>query len=248
MNMKHKKNIITHYYEIIMEYAQIKYVKESLFFIIVVGLLFGAYLSFHWYKKRQNVQAFAGLVEVSKAYEKALTASQAQENASEIEEPLNHWEDTELLLEAISSANKSSSLSPFFIFYQAEVALKKDGDYEKACQLMEKGVGLLSKDSIYYDMFNLKRIKMLLDSPLKNVADAALAHLKVIAENSNNYYQDALHTLGMYEAVQGNMPAAINAWISLVQSQPEKSIMISPFVTQAQEKLKSLNVALEKNN
>ena len=249
MNMKHKKNAFNHYYEMLMEYAQSKYVKEVLIALLAVGLLAGGYSAFQWYKKRQNVQAFAALVEISKAYENALTAAQNQQNLPEDQRTENPWEDVQLLLEALSSANKGSSLSPLFVFYQAELALKQEGDYDKACKLMEKGIDQLSKSSVYYDMFNLKRIKMLLDSPQENVAKAAVADLQLIAGNKNNYYyQDALHTLGMFQAAQGNMPAAIEAWTNLVKSQPEKSVIVSPFVTQAQDKLKSLNITLEKNN
>ncbi len=249
MNMKHKKNVLNHYYEMLMEQVQAKYVKEFLLVLITVGILFGGYIAFAWYKKRQNVQAFAGLVEISKAYEKALSAAQAQQDLPESQRTENPWEDVQLLLEALSSANKGSSLSPIFIFYQAELALQQEADYDKACKLMEKGIGQLSKSSIYYDMFNLKRIKMLLDSPQENVVTAAIADLKLIADNPNNYYyQDALHTLGMLQAAQGNMPTAIDAWKKLVSSQPEKSVIVSPFVTQAQDKLKSLNITLETSN
>ena len=249
MNMKHKKNTLSHYYEMLMEYTQAKYVREFLMVLVTAGILVGGYTAFTWYKKRQNVQAFAGLVEVSKAYEKALSAAQAQENLPEEQRTENPWEDVQLLLEALSAANTGSSLSPLFVFYQAELALKQEGDYDKACKLMEKGIGQLPKSSVYYDMFNVKRIKMLLDSPQENVVKAAVADLKLVADNKNNYYfQDALHTLAMYEAAQGNMSAAIEAWKTLVNSQPEKSVIVSPFVTQAQEKLKSLNVTLELSN
>ena len=149
----------------------------------------------------------------------------------------------------MSSANSGSTLYPFFIFFQAELALQQECDYEKACKLMKKGLGYLSKNSIYYDMFNLKLVKMLLDSPQENVSAAAVEDLKLIAQNSDNYYyQDALHTLGMYEAAQGNMPAAIEAWKALAQSQTEKSLINSPFVSQAQDKLKSLNIIIETSN
>src|SRR3989339_303346 len=213
--MKHNKNTVKHsslqsYYEFLLEYVQVKYVKEVLVILAITGLLSGGYAMFSWNKKRQNVQAFAGLVEISKAYEKALATARKQQELPVSEQVDNPWEDTQLLLEAIASSNTSSSLSPFFVFYQAELALQQEGDYEKACKLMQKGLSQLPKKSIYYDMFNLKLIKMLLDSPEEKVTCAALQDLKLMAQNSENYYyQEALYTLGMYEASQGNTTAAV---------------------------------------
>lgn len=244
------KNSLFHtYYDLVVEYSQVKYVKELLIGLAILGLVSTSYFMLNWYKKRQNIQAFAGLVEISKSYEKALAQARKQHELPVAEQVENPFEDTQLLLDAIALAHSNSTLSPFFIFYQAELALQQECDYDKACKLMEKGLYQLPKKSIYYDMFSIKLIKMLLDSPEENVVLAALEDLKLIAQNSENYcYQDALHLLASYEVSRGNMPAAIEAWKKLAMSSLDKSLMNSPFVAQAQEKLKSLNISLETSN
>lgn len=244
INYKKDQTLAKKYYELFLDYTNAPYVRESIAIIIASALLFGGYTAFSWHKKRQNSQAFAGLVEVSRAYEKALQATGEALQQSE-----NPWEDTQLMLEALSTANSGSSLSPFFIFYQAELALQQENDYETACTLMAQGLKKLPKKSVYYDMFHLKQIKMLLDSPQEHVAAHALKDLQLMAENSENYYyQEALHTLAMYQAAHGNMDGAVQAWKLLADSQPTKALIESPYVTHAQEKLKSLNIMLEARN
>ncbi len=136
------------------------------------------------------------------------------------------------------------------MIFQAQLALDAYHDYDKACQLMEQGARRLSKNSPYYDMFNLKRIKMLLDCPMQNVRDAALLELQRVADHQQNYYaQEALWTLGAYQAYHGNMPAAIEAWTKLAQEEEsEKALIASPWASQAQEKLKTLNITLPAKN
>ncbi len=232
------------------EYSKKRYVKESLMGVAFLALLGAGYCGYAWHQKRLNVQAFAGLVEISKSYEQSLTKSREQQSLPADTQKENPWEDTQLLLEAIASANSGSSLAPFFVMYQAQLALDADHDFDKACALMEQGLRRLSKNSAYYDMFNMKRIKMLLDSPIQDVRDAAVLELEKVASHTANYYaQEALSTLAAYQAFHGNMDKAIAAWTTLAeQNHSDKALISSPWVSQAQEKLKSLNIAFTANN
>lgn len=235
------------HYEKALELSKKPYMKESFFAVVAVIVMAGSYVAYGWYQKRQNIKAFAALVEISKSYEQAVSkAAQLKDKPTE-EQNENPWEDTQLLLEALGSAHSGSTLAPFFLMYEAELALQAEGDYDKACQLMEQGVRSLSKKSVYYDMFNLKRLKMLLDNPMENVRVGALKELQAMANHKENYYaQEALYTVGAYEAFHGNMQAAIAAWKTLAQEgQAEKALISSPWVSQAQEKLKTLNIAVE---
>ena len=246
----HVQKTLQDRYVAFLSYSKKKYGKESLVAVAAILLAVGGYAAFGWYQKRQNIQAFAGLVEISKAYEAALTKARELQNKSTEEQVENPWEDTQLLLEAIASTHTSSSLSPFFVIYQAQLALEADHDFDRACQLMEQGLRRLAKNSPFYDMFNLKRIKMLLDSPMQNIRDSAVTQLEQVAAQKDNYYaQEALWTLGSYQAFYGNMDSAIAAWTTLAQqSQSDKELISSPWVSQAQEKLKTLNIALPEKN
>lgn len=242
----HVQRSVQSHYAALLKYSKKRYVKESMIALAVIALTIFGYFAFAWHQNRKNRQAFAGLIEISKSYEAALTKAREQESLPAEDQKENPWADTEILLEAIASANSGSSLSPFFVMYQAQLALDAQGDYAQACQLMEKGMRHLSKKSPYYDMFNIKRIKMLLDSPQEEVRIAALKELEHVATQKQNYYaQEALWTLGSFHAFYGNMPQAIAAWKALAQEeQTEKTLISSPWVTQAQEKLKTLNISL----
>lgn len=232
------------------EYSKKRYVKESLIGVAALAFMVAGYCGYAWHQKRQNIQAFAGLVEISKSYEQSLTKAREQQSLPADAPKENPWEDTQLLLEAIASANSGSSLSPFFVIYQAQLALDAEGDFDKACQLMEQGARRLSRNSVYYDMFNMKRIKMLLDSPMQDVRDKAALELEKVASQKTNYYaEEALYTLGSYQAYHGNMDKAIAAWTTLAQeNQSDKALISSPWVSQAQEKLKTLNIDFTASN
>ena len=237
-------------YVALVSYSKKRYGKESIIAVAMIILMILGYFGFAWYKKQQNIAAFAGLVEISKSYEQALAKAREQESLPADAQKENPWEDTQLLLEALSSASSGSSLSPFFVIYQAQMALDAERDYDKACQLMEKAVRRMSKNSPYFDMFNVKRIKMLLDSPMQDVRNAAMQELQRIADYKENYYaQEALWTVGAYQAHHGNMLAAIEAWTKLAQEDDsEKALITSPWVSQAQEKLKTLSITLPTKN
>ncbi len=246
----HVQQSVQEKYVAFLSYSKKKYVKESLIAGLVLLLAIGGYAAFDWYQKKQNIQAFAGLVEISKAYEAAVTKARELQNKPAEEQTENPWEDTQLLLEALASTHASSSLSPFFVMYQAQLALDADHDFDKACSLMEQGLRRLPKNSPFYDMFNLKRIKMLLDSPMQDVRTQAVAQLEQIGSQNDNYYaQEALWTVGSYQAFYGNLDQAIAAWKKLAQQATnDKELISSPWIALAQEKLKTLNISLSENN
>lgn len=225
----------------VLQYTQKKYVKESLIVLATVIIFGGGYIAFGWYQKRKDTQAFAGLVEISKSYEASL--KKASEHSSESSDQENPWDDTKVLLEAIAASNSGSSLAPFFIIYQAQVALLADNDYEKACELMAKAIARLPKNSIYYDMFNLKRIAMLLDSPDEATRDNALVQLEKVAHHAENYYaQQALTLLAEYHMAKGNVEQAMKVWKLLAEQEQtgaQEPLITSPWVTYAQEQLKT---------
>lgn len=234
-------------YRAVATYTHKPYMKEALIVVVAGIVITASYFAYGWYQKQQDMKAFAGLVEITKSYEAAVNKARELESKPEDERTENPWEDTELLLESLSYAHRGSSLAPFFVLYQAQLALDKNHDYDTAYSLMEKGVARLSKKSIYYDMFNMKRIKMLLDSPEQNVRDKAVAELEKIGNSAHNYYaQEALTTAAMYHEFHGNMDAAVAAWTKIAQagSSQDKDIIVNPWVEQAQEKLKTLHIAL----
>ncbi len=241
---------VKHHYAAFAEYSSKRYMKELLTGFFVFAVVGAGYVGYNWYQKRQNVQAFAALLEISKSYDQAANKAREQKSLPADAAHENPWEDTQILLEAVSRAHAWSSLAPFFVIYEAQLALDADGDYDKACSLMKKAIAGISKKSIFYDMFNLKYLKMLLDSSSESVQHDALLQLAAISLQPNNYYQqEALSTLASYHAAHGNMAAAIEAWTVLASfNQADVDLIRSDLVTQAQEKLKTFNISLPSSN
>lgn len=234
---------------VLMHYSKKKYVKEGILGIFATIIILTGYVGFSWYQKRQNMKAFAALIEISKSYQASLQKAHELDQKTAEDRTENPWEDTQLLLEALSSTHTTSSLSPFFLMYQAQLALDIDHDLDAALILMKKGLNRLPKKSPLYGLFEMKYTKMLLDSPMQNIRDQAVVTLEKIGCNDEHYFaQEALWILGSYQAFYGNMDAAITAWKKLASiTQSETELIKSPFVIQAQDKLKTLNIDVTEN-
>lgn len=239
------QQLIQNQYQVAILYSKKPYIRETLITIAAAIVLGVFYFVYSWHQKNQNSKAFQALVEISQSYEQAVQKASQLKDKPANEQTENPWEDVKLLLEALSSKYAHSSLAPFFVMYQVELALKADHDYEKALQLIEKGLRLFSKKSIYFDMFNFKRIKMLLDHPMQDMRALALKELETVANNEENYFaQQALYTIGAYQSGCGDLEKAVDAWKKLAQQTQSENILISsPWVSQAQEKLKTLGIA-----
>ncbi|MGZ6251218.1 MAG: hypothetical protein ACXWL2_04260 [Candidatus Chromulinivorax sp.] len=238
------QHIFQSQYAMLLEKSKNPQVRQAVFASALACFAAGAYFGFNWYQKRKDMHAFAGLVEIAKAYDQAVSKAQELASKSEDEQEENPWEDVQLLLQAIATANQGSSLAPFFTMYQAQLALDADHDYDTACSLMQQGLNRMSSDNPYFEMFQLKYIKMLLDSPMQDVRDKAVEQLQNIATQQNGYcYQEALWILGQYQMYQGHQDKAIEAFKALATCEQSVQTLISnPWVIAAQEKLKALNI------
>jgi hypothetical protein len=248
----HVHQSVQDHYSSFLDYSKKKYVRESLMGLALLALVAASYCGYLWYQKQQNAKAFVALVEVSKAYEQAAgkAREKAREKQSADSSSENPWEDVQVLLEAVAAAHSGSSLAPFFTIYQSQLALDANHDFDTACTLMEKALRGLPKDSAYYDMFHVKHMKMLLDSPMQDVRDKAVVELGKIGADATNYCApEVLGTLAAYHVFHGNMDQAIAAWKTLAEmNQSNESLIKSPWVSQAQEKLKTLNIEFAAQN
>lgn len=234
------------YYNIVMQKTNAKYVRETLIGAVILVAMVTGYMLNHWYKSYKDTKAFSGLLEVSRAYEKAEEYGKKQQATRSKEDVRDPWEDVDVLLDAASSSNASSSLAPFFILYEAQLTLEQDHDQEKALSLLEKGLSKLSSGSVFYSLFNMKRIKMALDSEKPEVRKSALIDLIKISQDPTNYsFDEALYVLGVYHLHENKLQDAIDAWKRLVENQPKNSLIVSPWAKHAQEKLKALGVSVE---
>ena len=238
------KQKIKSYYNVFLSKSKDKYVKESLIGFVIISLLAGGFAMNSWYKHRQSAKAFAGLMEVAKSYEAALALDRKQRLITDDKaKKENPWEDTQVLLDAANSNSSGSALAPFFLLYKAQLVLEEENDLEKSIDLTRQAISYFSKDSIYYDMFNFKRIKMSLDSKDINTQKSALIELITVSQNPKNYcFEEALYVLGVYYIHNNDSTKSIESWKRLVENQSKTALIESPWVKQAQEKLKALGI------
>lgn len=234
-------------YKQFSEKTKAKYVKEALLGTAILVIMFGGYMAHDWYKSYKSSKAFAGLLEVSKSYEKALEIDKKQEALRSKDNVANPWEDVDVLLDAASASSSGSNLSPFFLIYEAELTWKQDKKLDKAVELMKKAVSQFSSSSIFYHIFNLKRIKMQMDSSDAALQKDALVDLTKLSQDPSGYcFEEALYLLSMYHLYNNKLSDAVEAWKRLVENKAPKSLVISPWVKQAQEKLKAFGVEVKK--
>lgn len=98
-------------------------------FIVVAGIGFG----YHWYRSSYNQNAHVALAQAIELFDRADKESTA-----------NLWDETDRALSQGYSDYSRSSLAPYFLAFQAQVALRKNDAPEKARELLQKAIDGMS--------------------------------------------------------------------------------------------------------
>ena len=238
-----QKNI-SNYYKMLKEQTSGKYVKETMLGTgIVVGVLVG-YFSYNFYVKKREQQAFGALVEVVESFEKAQYELKNSEKKSDMQHDVDAWQDTEVLIDALYKQNSSSYLAPYFLIFKSQIALERGAPVDEVRAVLVQALNQIPKNSALYDLFNLKRIMMALDSSDPVVCKDALADLIAVAKDEKGYsFEEASLVLGSYYVHQGDVQQARQVWENVVKAADKKSLLPSPWVKQAEEKLESIKLA-----
>lgn len=235
-----QKNI-SDYYKFLREQYTAKYVKEFLLGAGILVGLFGGYFLHGYYIKRREAKAFGALYEVVESFEKTKYTTMSADPVKDKEKIDNAWQDTEMLLDALYKDHMGSYLAPYFLIFKSVIVQEKGGHVDEARKILEDALVQMSKKSVLFDLFELKRIKMSFDSEDESVRKLALQDLIDFSKNNESaLFEEALYTLGSYYIYQGDMVKAKEALEKLVKNADKKALLKSPWVKQAEEKLESL--------
>lgn len=132
------------------------------------------------------------------------------------EQDQNLWGNAELVFRLGYEQNKSSSLAPYFLAFQAEALLHIDKRAE-ALSCMAKAVAALSTSSPVYNAYATKLALMKMDAPEPETQQQGLSELTKLAQNTNNNSRDmALYYLGLYYWTSDDLVKARETWNDLL--------------------------------
>ncbi len=166
----------------------------------IVGLLSITGLAgYRWYKSYQ--EAFA-----HKAFAEAFDEFNKEQNSQEA-----YYAFTEG-----AKRHEGSVLYPFFLFYESQV-LNKQGKHLEALTTLKSGLDALSKNSPFYDLYNLKYALMQIDSQDKTVQQQGKDLLQLLSNNNKSEVQPlALYYLGYFSYAQDNIVQAQEYWSKMI--------------------------------
>lgn len=239
-----QKNI-SGYYKMLMKQSSAKYVKETLLGLGILASLFLGYFLHSYYVQKREQKAFGALVEVIDSFEKSQYEMLSHDKNQDQEKVVSAWQDTEVLVDALYKENSGSYLAPYFLMFKSQILLERGGDVDKARAILEEALQQVPKSSEMYSLFNLKRIKMSLDSLDEKTREQALHDLVGLTKNEEGCaFEEASYLLGSYYISMGEKDKAVKVWENVVKfADDKKTLLESPWVKQSQEKLHSIKHA-----
>jgi len=237
MYSKMQKNVTAYYKSVQAQYSA-KYVKEVIIGLGLLVALGGGYVLNSWYVQHREEKAFEALSEVVNSFSQTQQVVQSLDSDKDHEKIMQSWQDVSLLVDALYKEHINSYLAPYFLAFQAEIALEKDHDLEAAIKIIDDALPGMSKTSELGSLFHMKRIKMGFDSKDEKVRDQSWKDLQAVSQDKTScMQQEALYVLGIYYVSQGQFAKAQETWRELVDSADETALLKSPWVKLAQEKL-----------
>lgn len=234
---KVQKNIAAYYQSLQQQYSA-KYVKEFMIgsaLLVVVG---GGYFLNSWYVQNREQKAFQALSEVVVAFKQAEQSVMGLNPTTDAEKINQVWNEAIVLIDALYNDHMSSHLAPCILAYKAQVVLAKDHDVTAAVAILDEALPRMPK--MLQSIFELQRVKMLLDNSDENIRAKALQSLQSLAQDATSVcQQEAQYVLGLYYVSQGQVALAQQAWQHMLVSVDNNALIQSPWVILAQEKLGS---------
>jgi predicted negative regulator of RcsB-dependent stress response len=193
--------------------GQFRYFWQLLLAIVLVGVMGASFLGYRWYHQWYTEQAHAELARAIEVFERA------------------HQEGTEALWDEADRAfgngyirYQNSSLAPYFLAFQAEVALRA-GNKDKARDLMAKVLHSVKKDSPFSTAYAIKQARMNIDSGQPELVEQGMQALRLLAQDAGNVDRDmALYYQGLIPFEQGDRKAALEIWEELIKAYGQESL------------------------
>lgn len=234
---KVQKNITSYYHQIQEQYS-IKYMREATMGVGLLVVLCAGYFGNNWYVKNREEKAFEALSEVIHLYSQTQQTVFGLESSKDQEKIQQAWQDSGLLIEALYKEHSGSYLAPYFLIFNAEVVLQRDGDVDQAITMLDKALPQIEQSSELGGLFHLKRIKMGFDSKDEKVQQQAFKDLVAVSQDKTSCMQEeAMYLLGLYYSSKGQFAKAQETFKELAAMEDEKALLPSWWVALAQEKL-----------
>jgi len=172
--------------------------------IVVGGIGFG----YHWYRTSYNQNAHMALAEAIELFDRA-----------DKESKTDLWDETDRALSQGYSDYTRSSLAPYFLAFQAQVALRRNDAHAipaKARDLLQKALQEMSSSMPFYEIYRVQLARMNADSGIKELEEAGSTSLKEIANDAKSSERGmALYYIGLRPFETGDREQAVLLWAPL---------------------------------
>ncbi len=191
--------------------------------LALAGLAGAGWFGYSWYMRSKEQVAYKDLAESIDGYVKSRISGGNAEK----------WIDVERGFQAGAKRNTSSKLQPYFLAFEAD-ALIEQGKIKEAAILIDKAVGMISRDNPLYFLYAIKRALIKIDSSDEGMEKQGRQELAALAKDTANPMQDmARYYSGLDALSQGDKTAARNFFQEIGQP-------TSFWYQTAQEKLSEL--------
>jgi hypothetical protein len=207
--------------------------------LLACGILFlGSYFGYQYYIQKREAAAFIGFREVIKTFKDVQASAKDLTDQQAIDE---HWQDAEILLDAVYQQHRGSYLAPYFLMCKAQIGLEKGVAVDQVRKDVEAALSMIPFDTPLYNLFLLKQIKMGLDSTDAAVRAESLANLESLARAPHRHMnQEAVYLLGLYQVNNGQIALGQATWKTLQPAEPASDLdflVDNPWSRVVQEKL-----------
>lgn len=229
---------ISSYYASLKEQYSARYLREVMIGVVVLTALAGGYFLNKFYVQYREEKAFVALSEVVDSFSQSQRIAQSLDLQKDKEKLTQAWQNTEMLIDALYKEHINSYLAPYFLVFKSQMVLERDGDLQKAIQLLDDALIGIPKNSELGSLYHMKRIKMGFDSHDAAVREKSVHDLIKITQDSNDYaFEEALYLLGVYYLSINDLVKANETFQKLVAGSDKQALLKSPWVKLAQEKL-----------
>ena len=182
-----------------------KNLRNFLMFAFLALVIIAAAFGYSWYSRRYNGDAQSALSESIELYRRAV-----REKSSVI---LN---EAERAFAIGHGKYSSSSVTPFFLSFQAEI-LSKQGKVGQAIAVMQNSLKKMSKRIPLYGMYAVKLALMKIDSPDPLVVKEGQKSLEIFANDKKNSGRaTALYHQGLIAFASADRVLAEKSWNTLI--------------------------------
>lgn len=201
------------------------YFREIVVSLCLVGVGFGGYWGYRYYKNQKDTAAPTAFSECMALYNEALQGHP------------DIWPHVEMKCTTDAATLKNSSFAPYILAIKAD-ALAQQRKLDQAKVTLEEVIALMPKDSPLISLYQTKLALIKMDMTDEGNQKSGLEELQALATSKDNQSSDAAqYYLGLYYWVHDDIEKAVTIWRELVSSQRNERLASSAWATLAQEKL-----------